>query len=205
MNTRLTSKPAVAAAAALALVFGLAAADARATIMLTPSGASATTNDNSNLTALLDINSAFGTSYAGLSLLYKANSGTIVTEDGTLAAFYTTVFSNTSTDPADADITWDGGASYIACPTCILIVKDGNQEPAQYLFDLGSWSGQEAIALRDFWPNSGAISNVAIWGGGAGNGDDGGTPPSQIPEPGVLMLLGAGLLGLGLGRRRQTA
>lgn len=66
-------------------------------------------------------------------------------------------------------------------------------------------SGQEAIELRYFWPNNGAISNVAIWGGGAGNGDDGGTPPSQIPEPGVLMLLGAGLLGLGLGRRRQTA
>jgi len=34
---------------------------------------------------------------------------------------------------------------------------------------------------------------------------EGGTPPSQIPEPGVLMLVGAGLLGLGLARRRKAA
>ena len=32
---------------------------------------------------------------------------------------------------------------------------------------------------------------------------DGGTPPSQIPEPGTLLLLGAGLAGLGLARRRK--
>ena len=31
--------------------------------------------------------------------------------------------------------------------------------------------------------------------------DGGGTPPQQIPEPGVLLLLGAGLMGLGLARR----
>lgn len=34
---------------------------------------------------------------------------------------------------------------------------------------------------------------------------EGGTPPSQIPEPGALMLVGAGLLGLGLARRRKAA
>lgn len=31
-----------------------------------------------------------------------------------------------------------------------------------------------------------------------------GTPPSQIPEPGMLLLLGAGLVGLGLTRRRKA-
>jgi hypothetical protein len=33
----------------------------------------------------------------------------------------------------------------------------------------------------------------------------GGTPPFQIPEPGMLLLVGAGLVGLGLARRRKSA
>jgi len=34
---------------------------------------------------------------------------------------------------------------------------------------------------------------------------EGGTPPFQIPEPGMLLLLGAGLVGLGMARRRKAA
>lgn len=33
----------------------------------------------------------------------------------------------------------------------------------------------------------------------------GGTPPLAVPEPGVLLLMGAGLIGLGIARRRTTA
>lgn len=192
-------------ASALALIFGLAAAGAQATIILSPDDADATTDDNSNLTTLAAINEAFFSDpndyYTNLSLLYKANAGGVVTEEGPYATSYTTVFSNTPTDPEDANITWDGPLVIDFCPTCILIVKDGSAEPAQYLFDLGSWDGMEEIELQDFWPNGGAISNVAIWGGESD--DNGGGPPQQIPEPGMLFLMGAGLLGLGLARRRK--
>jgi len=34
---------------------------------------------------------------------------------------------------------------------------------------------------------------------------EGGSPPFQIPEPGMLLLVGAGLMGLGLARRRKSA
>lgn len=39
-----------------------------------------------------------------------------------------------------------------------------------------------------------------VWGTGGGGGDD-----DEIPEPGVLFLMGAGLLGLGIARRRKSA
>lgn len=45
------------------------------------------------------------------------------------------------------------------------------------------------------------LSNVGLLGAGI-NGD---VPPSEIPEPGALLLLGAGLLGLGMARRRKSA
>jgi hypothetical protein len=34
---------------------------------------------------------------------------------------------------------------------------------------------------------------------------EGGTPPFSVPEPGVLLLVGVGLMGLGLARRRKSA
>lgn len=57
--------------------------------------------------------------------------------------------------------------------------------------------------LEGSWEFSGqqGLSNIALLGAGegGGGGDD------EIPEPGVLFLMGAGLLGLGLARRRKSA
>lgn len=199
METQFNPVFSFAAASALALAMGMAAGTANAIIMLTPATATATCDDNSNLGTLDAINTCFGTTYTDLTFGYKANVGGV--DEGPYAGFYTTTFDNEPLDPEDALITWDGEGLFFDCPTCILIVKDGNQVPAQYLFDLGAWDGQESIQLTGFWPDQGAISHVEIWSGNGDGPDD----PGQIPEPGVLFLLGAGLLGLGLARRRKSA
>jgi len=75
-----------------------------------------------------------------------------------------------------------------------LLVKDGNHTPWWYLFELPAldWAN-ETILLSGFWPDGGAISHVSLYGSSA-----------PVPEPGTLLLLGAGLLGLALyGRKRM--
>lgn len=139
-----------------------------------------------------------GVDDGSLSLLYKSDvsgdlSG-IGSDSGSFAASYVTTFSNTATDPADALIDYISGSS-IVCPDCYLAIKDGNQTPSYYFYDLASWNGTDDIVLRDFWPLRGAISHVSIWGGDA-------TTVTELPEPGILVLLSLGLIGLGLSRRR---
>jgi hypothetical protein len=74
-----------------------------------------------------------------------------------------------------------------------LLVKDGNQTPAWYLFDLSGWDGMEDLVLTGFWPNQGAISHVSLYGGTS----------TTVPEPGTLLLLGSGLVGLALYGRKS--
>ena len=110
------------------------------------------------------------------------------------ASSYDTTFtaeSSSEPDPAGGYITYTGGDS-ISCPECFLLVKDGNQDPIWYIFDIGSWNGTDSISIEGFWPDKGAISHVTIFGNS-----------SNVAEPGMAALLSIGLLGMVVARRRM--
>ena len=62
----------------------------------------------------------------------------------------------------------------------------------------GAWGSSVDIAPIGFKYQTGFGSFEFTTNGG------GGTPPQQVPEPDVLFLLGAGLVGLALSRRRKA-
>ena len=125
--------------------------------------------------------------------LYKNEIGP---EEGPLEASYQTSFSNGN---SDALIEYVGGE--FVGPIAYLLVKDGNAEPNWFLFNLTSlfgWNGTDDLVLSGFFPGTGhdldkgSISHVTLYGGS--------TP---VPEPGTMMLLGSGLVGLaGWGRKK---
>ena len=139
----------------------------------------------------------------GITELYKENVDPVDDESGPFAGSYDTVFANSETDPEDATITYTPGEDSISCPECWLLVKDGNHEPAWYLFNLLDWNGTDTIHMEDFWPShdaegnllvdadghplGGAISHVSIFGG---------PPGTNVPLPGPLSLLSIGLFGV---------
>jgi hypothetical protein len=202
-----------------------------AIITITPTSPSAekwTSDNNSNIDAndletFLDIkddNLANGSYNVQLTSGYKQNVGG--GESGTFADNYSTVFSNTATDPEDALISWDGSPElFIDYDYMYLVIKDGNANPAVYVYNLNNlqfgvpayqWNGKDTLRLEDFWPSgkdendkplTGAISHVEIFYGGSP--DIGGGGRTVAPEPASLVTWGVlGLVGLVYGRRRRT-
>jgi len=135
----------------------------------------------------------------GLDLLYKYETGSNG-EDGsaTLALSYeSTIASESSGDYIGATVTYQGGDIVDCSFPCYLTVKDGNHQPARYLFDLTMnglfWNGTDDLVLADFWPGQGSISNFAIYG-----------TASPVPVPAALWLFGSALIGF-IGFSRRTA
>jgi len=173
----------------------LCATQAAQALTLTPTSIELITTTDYNKT--IDTPEEWFT-YLGISpepvLSYKsAVSGTtgVGSDSGTFSSSYQTIFSNTVTDPSDALIQYAGG-TVMGCAACYLLVKDGNNSPAQYLFSLAGWNGTEDIILNGFWPQQGAISNVAIYNA------------VSTPEPTTLGLMAVGL-AIAATRRRWSA
>ena len=142
----------------------------------------------------------------GTTEMYRAEApeedGVAAPEDKELADSYTTVFSNTSTDPANATITFDGGPTYDAVSfidpyaTNHVLVKDGSSSPAWYLFEI-EWDGRSDIELLSFWPDQGSISFVSLLSSG-----------EAVPEPKSIAIwstmLVSALCVFACRRRRQS-
>ena len=170
---------------------------------LDPSLATWTTSSTNNLNQA-DVEAIVGVSPLGL--VYKQDFGG--GESGNGAAYYTTSFitdpTNNPLDTSDASgatITWDGPLK-ISCPSCFLVVKDGNHPDPNYIFDISGWNGTDTINLSGFWPGPGAISNIAIWNNADGGGGGGG---SLVPEPETYAMLLAGLGLVGFAARRKLS
>lgn len=137
-----------------------------------------------------------GCADAQATQLYKSNQGGA--DDGSFLNSYNTEYFLAADDPSAATISHIIGTPAINCLdfSCFLAVKDGNANPAIYAFEIFDWDGLSDIVLVDFWPGSGAISNVSIWSSAD-------VPNSQIPEPGSLALVGLAFVGAAFAQRRS--
>lgn len=156
--------------------------------------------DAADVKAIAVANFGFSSS-ATLALAYKQDFGG--GESGNASGYYSTTFApelSSGDGPSAATVSWSG-SSAIVCPSCYLVVKDGNNNPKQYVFDISGWNGTDVLDLSGFWANTnGAISHVAIFNNLAGGG--GGTV-AVVPEANTYAMLLAGLGLVGFAARRK--
>jgi len=173
--------------AGLALA-GFMAANAIAIPITPSSGALNTTRWEGPETGQSQINTAIEPIIGNSTEQFKVDPG----ESGSLAGFY----SGSYTDSGGL-IQYTGGA--IIDPVAYLLVKDGNNNPAWYLFNMTAlgWNGTDDIVLSGFWEGTqGAISHLTLYSGDETTVADGGS---------MLILLGGAVTVLGFLRRKISA
>lgn len=160
------------------------------------------------------VNDLFGTDFSNGEELYKndfVDGFTDGTDSGSFSDSYQmlwTDFKNIDDlkDPTGGTLSWISGEDNIICGECYIAVKDGNNDPRYYFFDLSfgsslvpqGWDGKEDLVFSGFWSGdgeNGAISHITIWG----------NPSVSVPEPGTLGLLGLGLMGMAYSRKKLAS
>jgi hypothetical protein len=200
----------------LAAALAIGAATQAHAILITPvahNGTTVWTGGNPGLnTGNFNPNAAYIsgiTGTAGLIELYKSdvnNGSPVESGNATFVSAFQTTFSNSSSDPQNALIDFVGPNGISATPAYLLI-KDGNHSPYWYVYNLTAfgWDGVSDIDIQGFWPGSGAISHVSLYGN---------TTVTKIPPPNTpgvpdggstVALLGLGLAALAFIRRKLLA
>ena len=143
-----------------------------------------------------------------LTQLYKATPGQA--DEGLFGPSYVTTFNG---DISGGLVDYIGGP-VINTSQIYLLVKDGNEDPSQYIFRIssftitgGPWDGTEDINLSGFWPQQGSISHISIYGGGPPlTPDPQDIEPPAVPEPMSLAIWGTlSLAGMVYNRKRLLA
>ena len=139
-----------------------------------------------------DISARTGT--PNLEELYKQNAGDPFPADsGFFAGSYVTTYNG---DLSGGTVDYISGSSITGSPL-YLYVKDGNNNPAWYLFNISAWNGTDNLDLSEFWTDKGSISHIAIYG----TNTTGNTP--GVPDGGTTAaLLGGSFVLLALARRK---
>lgn len=221
MKTNNKVKSLLLSATVLAMALGLGAQQAVAA----PTYCSATTPLTTNGTQFtsdltfngVNANDCYGLggndSLSAINALKWGNDWTLLDktdEDG--AVFQSLTFTLTSlvTNESLGNGSWlltvsdaAGGLNLPLYMDLVFTLKAANSYSA-YFFDGVLVDGSDAGTYHVSWTNNNGafheLSHMSLYGRA-----DGRVPPSQIPEPASLLLLGAGLIGLSLVRRRKSA